>query len=24
VPVDAVDKTHNWTANAYLYHIPLV
>jgi hypothetical protein len=24
VPVDAADATHNWTANAYLYHIPVV
>ena len=23
-PVDAADATHNWTANAYLYHIPVV
>lgn len=22
-PVDAADQTHNWTANAYLYHIPV-
>jgi hypothetical protein len=24
VQIDAADATHNWTANAYLYHIPVV